>query len=66
MAILVIDATGYRSETLLTLRGDVVGITNANGETVKFEIDPLGRKVPKPKAGQAAAATVAGLGAGGA
>ena len=41
---LVIDATGYRTGTQYTLRGDVIAVTNANGETVKFEYDALGRK----------------------
>ncbi|WP_228488065.1 RHS repeat domain-containing protein [Rhodocyclus gracilis] len=40
----VTDATGYRTETAYTLRGDVIGITNANDEKVTFEIDALGRK----------------------
>ncbi len=35
----VIDATGTRTTTAYTLRGDTVAITNANSETVKFEID---------------------------
>ncbi|MDP1614565.1 MAG: hypothetical protein Q8L68_02090, partial [Methylococcales bacterium] len=29
----VIDATGYRTDTTLTLRGDVIAMTNANNET---------------------------------
>ena len=40
----VIDATGYRTETKYSLRGDVVAVTNANDETVRFEYDALGRK----------------------
>ncbi|MDP1615210.1 MAG: RHS repeat domain-containing protein, partial [Methylococcales bacterium] len=40
----VIDATGYRTDTTLTLRGDVIAMANANNETVQFEIDALGRK----------------------
>lgn len=40
----VIDATGYRSDTTYNSRGDVVAMTNANNETIKFEVDALGRK----------------------
>jgi YD repeat-containing protein len=52
----VIDATGYRTETLLTLRGDVVGIKNANAEKTTFEVDALGRKTAVVDAGLASTA----------
>ena len=40
----VIDASGYRTETQYSLRGDVLSVTNANNETIQFENDALGRK----------------------